>query len=89
MKNYLTSKVPDIQLLQVCVNFEKKIADKIWNFISLYKSPIQSKDEFESLVNNLQLNLDSIELRNLYLIVVLGDFNAQTKGYYPLGKKNL
>ena len=28
----------------------------------------------------------SIALRNLYLIVVLGDFNAQTKGWYPLGK---
>ena len=28
----------------------------------------------------------SIALRNPYLIVVLGDFDAQTKGWYPLGK---
>ena len=72
-------------MLQECINFEIKIADKICNFISLYRSPSQSKDEFESFADNLELNLDSIIYRNPYLIVVLGDINAQTKGY-PLGK---
>ena len=52
----------------------------------MYRSPSQSKDEFESFADNLQLNLDSIALRNPYFIVVLGNFNAQTKGWYPLGK---
>ena len=72
--------------MQECINFEIKIADKICNFISLYRSPSQSKDEFESFADNLELNVDSIALRNPYLIVVLGDFNAQTKGWYSLGK---
>ena len=72
--------------MQECINFEIKIADKTCNFISLYRSPSQSKDEFESFADNLELNLDSIALRNPYLIVVLGDFNAETKGWYPLGK---
>ena len=85
-KNSLPLKVLDIQLLQECINFEIKIADKTCNFISLYRSPSQSKDEFESFADNLELNLDSIVHRNPYLIVVLGDFNAQTKGWYPLGK---
>ena len=75
-KNSLPLKVLDIQLLQECINFEIKIADKTCNFISLYRSPSQSKDEFESFADNLELNLDSIALRNPYLIVVLGDFNA-------------
>ena len=88
-KNSLPLKVLDIQLLQECINFEIKIADKTCNFISLYRSPSQSKDEFESFADNLELNLDSIALRNPYLIVVLGDFNAQTKGWYHLGKKKL
>ena len=74
-------KVLDIQLLQECINFEIKIADKICNFISLYRSPSQSKDEFESFADNIELNLDSITQRNPHLIVVLGDFNAQTKGW--------
>ena len=85
-KNSLPLKVLDIQLLQECINFEIKIADKICNFISLYKSPSQSKDGFESFADNLELNLDSVVHRNTYLIVVLGDFNAQSKGRYPLGK---
>ena len=68
------------------INFEIKIADKICNFISLYRSPSQSKDEFKSFTDKLELNIDSIVHRNPYLIVVLGDFNAQTKGWYALGK---
>ena len=85
-KNSLPLKVLDVQLLQECINFEIKIAEKICNFISLYRSPSQSKDEFESFVDKFELNLDSIVHRNPYLIVVLGEFNAQTKGWYPLGK---
>ena len=79
-------KVLNIQLLQDCINFAIKSTDKICNFISLYRSPSQSKDEFESFADNLELNLDSIAYRNPCLIVLLGDFHAQTKGWYPLGK---
>ena len=101
-KNSLPLNVLDIQLLQECINFEIKIADETCNFISLYRSlsrslyrslslcislyPSQSKDEFEYFADNLELHLDSVALRNPYLIVVLGDFNAQTKGWYSLGK---
>ena len=73
-------------MLQECINFEIKIADKICNFISLYRSPSQSKDKFESFADNLELNIDSIVHRNPCLILVLGDSNAQTKGWYALGK---
>ena len=62
----------------VCIYFK--------NSLSLKVLDIQSKDEFESFADNLELNVDSIALRNPYLIVVLGDFNAQTKGWYLLGK---
>ena len=85
-KNSLLLKVLDIQSLQECINFEIKIADKTCNVISLYRSASESKDEFESFADNLELNFDSVALRNPYLIVVLGDFNAQTKRCYPLGK---
>ena len=86
MKNSLPLKVLDIQLLQKCINFEIKIVEKIGNFISLYRSPSQSKYEFETFADNLELNLNSVAHRNPYLTVILGDFNAQTKGWYPLGK---
>ena len=74
-------------MLQECINFEIKITDKIFNFIYLYRSPSQSKDKFESFADNFKLNLDSIVHKNPCLIVVLGGFNAQAKGWwYPLGK---
>ena len=84
-KNSLPLKVLDIQLLQESNNFEIKISDKTCNFISLYRFPSQSKDEFGCFADNLELNLDSIALRNPYLIVVLGDCNTETKGWYHLG----
>ena len=57
-KNSILSKVLDILLLQKCINFEIKIADKTCNFISLCRSPSQSKDEVESFADNLELDLD-------------------------------
>ena len=75
-KNFLHLKVLDILLLQECINFEIKITDKTCNFISLYRSPSQCTDEFESFADNLVLNFNSIALRNPYLILVLGDCNA-------------
>ena len=61
---------------------------ELWKkiYISFYRSPSQSRDEFESFADNLDHNLNSFALRNTYLVVVLGDFNAQTKGWYPSGK---
>ena len=58
LKNYPSLNRLDIQLLQECINFEIKIADKICNFVSLYRSPSQSKYDFESFADNLKLNLD-------------------------------
>ena len=85
-KNSLPLKVLDIQLLQKCNNFEKKFADKACNFNFLYRSLCQSKYKFECFADNLEIILDSVAFRNPYLIFVLGNVNAQAKGWYPLGK---
>ena len=73
-------------LFQECIQFEIEIADKASHFISLYRSPSKSDDRFESFADNFELHLDSIVFRNPYLIIVLGDFNAHTKGWQPLAK---
>ena len=52
----------------------------------MYKSPSQSKDEFESFADKLELNLDSVALRKPYFIIVLSNFDAQTKQCFPLRK---
>ena len=78
----LLLKIKNIHYLQECINFEIKIKDKLCNFISLYRSPNQSQDDFESFINNLEYNLDSVMVNNPFLTVVLGDFNAKTSLWY-------
>ena len=53
-----------------------RIGDKVCNFISLYRSPNQSLDEFETFADNLELNLDTIVLNNPFLIVLIGDLKG-------------
>ena len=64
-------------LLHECRNFEIKIENKLCNFIVLYHLPSQFQDIFESLIDNLELNIDAIAAKNPYLIGILGDFNAK------------
>ena len=65
----LPLKMKIIQYLQECINFEIKIKDKICNFITLYRSPNQCQDDFESFINNFELNLDSIMTNHPFLTV--------------------
>ena len=62
----LPLKNKNIHYLQECINFEIKIKDKLCNFISLYRSP-----NFQSFINNLELNLDSVVVNNPFLTVFL------------------
>ena len=71
-------KIKNIHHLQECISFEIKIKRKLCNFITLYRSPNQYQDDFESFINNFELNLDSVLVNNPFLTVILGDFNAKT-----------
>ena len=68
--------------MQECINFEIKIKDKLCNFITLYRSPNQCQDDFESFISNIELNLDSIMTNNPFLTVILGEFNAKSSLLY-------
>ena len=68
--------------MQECINFEIKSKDKICNFITLYRSPNQCQDDFESFINNFELNLDLIMTNNPFPTVILGDFNAKSSLWY-------
>ena len=59
-----------------------KLVDKICNFVSLNKSPNQSKDDFENFCNNFELTLDAVLATNSFLIVAIGDFNAKSSNMY-------
>ena len=53
------------------------ISNKLCNFITLYRSPSQSSDEFENFVYNLDLTLEALTQKNPFLTVIIGDFNAK------------
>ena len=82
-------KVLDIQYLPECISFEIRIGDKLCSFISLYRSPSQSQDDFEAFSDNLELNLDVLIAKNPFLIVLIGDFNVKCKTWYNCDKTTL
>ena len=42
------------------------IGGKLCRFVSLYRSPNQSQDDFESFANNFELNIDAITANKLF-----------------------
>ena len=58
-------KVIGISYLQECIAYEIKIGDKTCNFVSLFRSPSQTKDEFEHFNKNLGLNLSHCKRKSI------------------------
>ena len=76
-KNCLPLKVLDIRFPHESIAFELRIGNKLCSFISLYRSPNQSYDDFISLLDNFELTLDVLAQKNPFLMVPLNDFNAK------------
>ena len=71
-------KVLGIQYLQECINFEIRIGGKLCRFVSLYRSPSQSQNNFETFAINFELNIDTATANNPALAAVLVDFNTKS-----------
>ena len=80
-ENSFAFQLLNIQYLEECIDFEISFVGIVCNFISLYRSPNQSHNIFETFVYNLELKLDPIANRNPNLIVILGDFNAKSSNW--------
>ena len=80
-KECLPLKILDITYLQECLNFEIKIRRKTCNFVCLCRSPSQNNDQFETFLENLNLNLDQILQKTSFVTVLLGDFNAKLNNW--------
>ena len=75
-KESLPLRLCNVSYLNEYICFEI-ISNKLCNFISLYRSPSQSSDEFENFVYNLDLSLQALTQKNPFLTVIIGDFNAK------------
>ena len=71
-KEALPLRVKNISYLNECIRFELKIGKKLCSFISLYRSPSQTQDEFDKFTNHFELNLDldNPYLTGIYLLKV-------------------
>ena len=78
----LPLKIKNIHYLQECIDFKIKITDKLCNFITIYCSLDQCKDDFESFINKFELNLDSVRVNHHFLTLVPDDFNAKLSLWY-------
>ena len=70
----LPLKLLDIKYLQECINLALIIGDNLCSFIIPYRSPSQTRDDFETFMKNIELNLDEINkkiLSYLSLLVIL------------------
>ena len=65
-KNCLPLMVLDIRFLHERIGFDVWINNKLCNFFSLCRSPNQSYDAFESLLDNFELALDTLAQNNLF-----------------------
>ena len=82
----LLQRIINVNYLNECIRFELDIGEKLCRFISLYRSSSQTLDKFDKFTDNLELNLELAVEKNPYLLVVLGDFNANAKNWYGCDK---
>lgn len=58
------------------------------NFISFYHSPSQKADSFGSCLEDLKLNLHTMNGNNPFIMVMIGDFNARSSSLCLNDKSN-
>ena len=84
-KESLPLRLYNVSYLNECICFEIMISNKLCNFISLYRPPSQSSDEFENFVCNLDLTLEALTQKNPFLTVIIGDFRLNLiNGVLPI-----
>ena len=66
----------------------KNWGKKNFKFFSVYRSPSQNGDEFEKFLENLELSIDHMADKNLYMMVLLRDFNARLNPWYANDNTN-
>ena len=59
--------------------YEVLVGGKLYNSISLYRSPKEHTDIFERFLDNFKLTLNDVANNNPFKTVVLGDYNANQR----------
>ena len=81
LRNSYPLKILNIHYLQESIRFELQVGSKTCKFVSRYRSPSQTSDDFETFTDKFELTLDTLTQSNSDLIVVLGEFNTKSKNW--------
>ena len=67
--------------LKECLILEVSINNKRGYVVSLYRSPSQTPDEFDSFITNLEKIVVDISRSNPHFLLLIGDFNARSSNW--------
>ena len=67
--------------LKECLILEVSINNKRAYIVSLYRSPCQTSDEFDSFITNLEKIVVDISRGNPHFLLLIGDFNAKSSNW--------
>ena len=67
--------------LKECLIFELSINNKRRYVVSMYRSPSQTTDDFNSFTTNLEKLLGNISSTNPHFILMIGDFNDKSSNW--------
>ena len=74
------SCLPNLYLKE-CLIFEMSINNKRDYVVSMYRSPNQTSDDFNSFTTNLEKLVVNISSTNPHFILMIGDFNAKSSNW--------
>ena len=81
-KENLALKVISIPYLNESLLCEVTIGSKKCIIGTVYRSPSQNFNEFQSFLSNFEFSLQDISNRNPYLTLLLGDYNARNTKWW-------
>ena len=67
--------------LKECLIFELSINNKRRYVVSMYRSPSQTTDDFNSFTTNLEKLLGNISSTNPHFVLMIGDFNDKSSNW--------
>ena len=67
--------------LKECLLFEVSINNKRGYVVSMYRSPSQTSDDFNSFTTNLEKLVVNISSTNTHSILMIGDFNTKSSNW--------
>ena len=80
-KEYLAVKCLSNSYLKECHILEVSINNKRGYVVSLYRSPSQTSDEFDSFITKFEKIVVDISRSNPHFLLLIGDFNAKSSNW--------